>query len=395
MWPSPIWSPRSIDSTCSTAADRSDVIASRADFVGRGLALAAPLIACEAWPPLDKVAAAGHGHRGHSNIMKCIHRRAGFVLGCVLCCALALLSGVLLKQGLGKWMSSWGAAPHAGLSRQLELSIHNRSVLLYAPVAQLRSKPLPVVVVLHGSEVSNFEMADATRYHEVMEAAVVLYPETRMPKADEWGYDAPWETSFFKALPTAVAAAGYKADPSRVFVVGHSSGGTMSLLLQNNMPELFQAAAAVEAGVGCLHRWQNQSSGRPVMVVWNHNDPVLEEYGGDHLYHTTLRQLRRHDAEGANTGPSYIVGVELPDPQTSEIQYAEHLIWPATARTSTLEVISWKSMDPTHHWANQKSIPGAFNAAAVTWDFFQRMSPTLLSRNSTGVQHSFRAETGR
>jgi len=276
---------------------------------------------------------------------------------------------------------------HAGLSRQLELSVNNRSVLLYAPASRLRSTLLPVVVVLHGSSVSNFEMADTTRYHEIMESAVVLYPETRIPKGLKWDYDAPWETSFFKALPSAVAEAGYNSDPSRFFVVGHSAGGSMSLFLQNNMPEVFQAGAAVEAGVGLVNKWQNQSSGGPVLVVWNHNDPVLQEFGGDTLYRTTVRQLRCHDPAGAITGPSYVEDVELPETQTSEVQYAERLIWPPTGFAPALEVVSWKTRNPTHHWANQKFVPGAFNAAAVTWDFFQRTAQARLSsRSATEVQ---------
>jgi len=169
----------------------------------------------------------------------------------------------------------------------------------------------------------------------------------------------------------------------------------MSLYLQNNMPDVFRAAAAVESGLGFLDQWHNQSSGRPAMVIWNHNDPVLQWFGGEALYNAMLRQLRRHDPRGANTGPSRVtgVGVALPEVQTSAINYAEWLTWPCVGRSPALEVVSWKSFDPTHQWASPRFVPGAFNAASVTWMFFQRVAQTPSHiRGSSAAQPSHGGE---
>eukprot|EP00419_Tripos_fusus_P056244 CAMPEP_0172812110 /NCGR_PEP_ID=MMETSP1075-20121228/9833_1 /TAXON_ID=2916 /ORGANISM="Ceratium fusus, Strain PA161109" /LENGTH=339 /DNA_ID=CAMNT_0013651625 /DNA_START=49 /DNA_END=1065 /DNA_ORIENTATION=+ len=339
MSPSPAQSPGSAAFTAS--ANKPD-LHNLTGFLGHQVSLAAPLIGCQAWPyedilPDRQPAAAV---RRESVGIKALLFKFGVVL--VMTCV--LLPGLLLRQCINKWLSSWTFSLHgAGLSRQLELNVNNRSVLLYAPATQLRSKSLPMVVVLHGSDTSNFAMADLTRYHQVTESAVVLYPEMRIPKGVSWEYSAPWETSFFRALPAAVEKAGYNVNASQIFVVGHSSGGTMSLYLQNNMPDVFRAAAAVESGVGFLDQWHNQSFGRPVMVVWNHNDPVLQQFGGEALYNTTLTQLRRHDPRGATTGPSHATseGLALPGVKTFGINYAERLTWPAIGRSPALEVISW------------------------------------------------------
>mmetsp|Transcript_65852 Transcript_65852/g.129798 ORF Transcript_65852/g.129798 Transcript_65852/m.129798 type:complete len:373 (+) Transcript_65852:62-1180(+) len=371
MSPSPVHSP---DSTASTASTNKSDLHNFAGFFGQSASLAAPLLACQAWPHEDILSdrqPAVVGHRDGTSIKALL-----FKFGVVLVMTCVLLPALLLKQCINQWLSTWTFPLHgAGLSRQLELNVNNRSVLLYAPASQLRSKSLPMVVVLHGSYTSNLAMADLTRYHQVTESAVVLYPEMRIPKGISWEYSAPWETSFFRALPAAVVKAGYNVNASQIFVVGHSSGGTMSLYLQNNLPDVFRAAAAVESGVGFLDEWHNQSFGRPVMVVWNHNDPVLQQFGGEALYNTTLTQLRRHDPRGATTGPSHATseGLALPGVKTFGINYAERLTWPAIGRSPALEVISWKSVHPTHEWACQRYVPGAFNAASVTWNFFQRV----------------------
>jgi len=112
------------------------------------------------------------------------------------------------------------------------------------------------------------------------------------------------------------------------------------------------------------------------MLVWNHNDPVLQEYGGEALYFTSLRQLRRHDPAGPTTNPSYVTDVVLPEAQTSGISYAEWMAWPAARHASALEVVSWKTWNPTHAWANQRALPGSFDAAVITWEFFLRTAQT-------------------
>merc|ERR1711933_581627 len=92
-----------------------------------------------------------------------------------------------------------------------------------------------------------------------------------------------------------------------VYVCGHSSGGTMALYLQNNLHDLFRGAASVEAGAGHQWLWNERNTGRPTMIIWNHNDPVLN--GWDSLLADTIKLLRRHDTTGS--GPSFVTEVSL------------------------------------------------------------------------------------
>jgi len=356
---SQLWSP----GCKSRAASNDPGMQSNADLLDthvaitcNTLSLAVPFIACEAWPfdATPKPKSDALAGQGSVNI-----KRLLFTFGVV-----AMFMTLLLFL--------WGDAPsNAGLSKKLDFKVHNRNVLLYAPAFQLRAKALPLVLVLHGSNDSVYKFANTTRYHAVMDSALVLYPEMRIPMGDTWEYNASWETAFFRALPDAVAKAGYSVNFSQIFIVGHSSGGSMALFLQNNMPDLFQAAAAVEAGVGHLEDWYNQSSDRPVMLIWNHNDPVLQEFGGESLYYSSVRQLRRHDPAGPSAEASWVDPVVLPQASFSGIEYAEWMTWPAAGNASVLEVVSWRSFNPTHSWASPRVVSGAFDAAVVTWHFFR------------------------
>lgn len=278
-------------------------------------------------------------------------------------------------RGAG-WWDKRGIVP----GTRMELVVQNRSVLVYMPWSAItgpKPTPLPAVVVLHGSLATAPSIADQSRFEEVAEARnpgfLIVYPEMKHYKALSWGFSEPDEVAFFKELPNAIAEAGFPIDQEKVFVAGHSNGGTMSLFLQNNLPDVFKGAAAVEAGVGHLDAWQNASFGRPTMVVWNHNDNVLAKYGGESLYQETLLKLRRHDPStrfGAAAGPSQfkpISGV------SSGVVYANRFYWPAVGNVPPLAVVSWQSDTPTHNWANPYNVPGAFDAASQIWKFFQEI----------------------
>merc|ERR1712032_315937 len=71
----------------------------------------------------------------------------------------------------------------------------------------------------------------------------------------------------------------YPVRRDAVFLVGHSEGGTISLILGNNAPNTFRAVAAVEAGVPgnlTLYNWNVSSLGPPALLVWNAQDPVVD-----------------------------------------------------------------------------------------------------------------------
>eukprot|EP00440_Ansanella_granifera_P069081 gb/GFBE01074941.1/.p1 GENE.gb/GFBE01074941.1/~~gb/GFBE01074941.1/.p1 ORF type:complete len:434 (+),score=50.79 gb/GFBE01074941.1/:1-1302(+) len=249
--------------------------------------------------------------------------------------------------------------------------VHGRSVWVYQPSPTvLGEAPRKAVMVLHGSEDTPAGIASSSKFHRVAARCspgfLVVYPEMATPGGEVWGYEAPWEIAFFKDV-IELLVSDLSVARDQVFVTGHSAGGSMSLFLQNNQPDLFRAAAAVEAGVSRLPAWTNSSHGRPTLVVWNHNDNVLQQFGGDKLYQQTLDTLRRHDKTG-----SYPTK-KLPLPAGFQgVVAAERLVWQATEVLPATLVVSWASDVPTHTWVNNDNIPGApLDASILIWDFFQ------------------------
>ena len=121
-----------------------------------------------------------------------------------------------------------------------------RTGYVYRPAAS--SAVSGAVLVLHGSGGVASDMfglgfealADAGSF-------LTVYPEMLTPRADEWGYldDIP----YFAALARRLQEPDFGVPADKIFICGHSAGGSMVTLLQNEMDE-FAAAGVVEAAVG-------------------------------------------------------------------------------------------------------------------------------------------------
>jgi poly(3-hydroxybutyrate) depolymerase len=229
------------------------------------------------------------------------------------------------------------------------------------------------VVVLHGSDDTALNIAKTTDMEEVARQTtgfLAVFPEMAAgPGGDSWGFADPSEIAFFHALVEHIDSE-YALRRDQVYVCGHSNGGTMALFLQNNMPDVFSGAAAVEGGIGHLEDWDEESDGRPTMLVWNHNDAVLAEYGGEQLFQDTVSKLRRHN--NTEAWPAFTLPLTS---GTSEILFAEKNIWSHIPRAPLLHVISWESKDPTHKWLSPKVVPGTtLDASWLVWEFFAILS---------------------
>jgi len=286
------------------------------------------------------------------------------------------LRGPLYKRHAIAWMPELDGWKPQGVRTRFD--VMNRSVWVYRPHGA--NGHLPAVVVLHGSDDHALKIASTTRFESLADLSkhqfLVILPEMEQPGGISWGYED--DEPFFRAVIDKVAAE-YLLIGTEVFVCGHSSGGTMALYLQNNMPEVFSASASVEAGVGHLEQWHNKSSGRPTMVVWNHNDNVLAEFGGRELYDQTLAQLRRHANQ---LGDFPVMQEALPsgawEAGKHGALYAQRKVWAPTSdgRQPAVEVVSWASAAPTHNWLNPVRVPGAtVDASVLIWEFFRAVSP--------------------
>lgn len=230
--------------------------------------------------------------------------------------------------------------------------VMGRKVHVYKPNTLAQNVPRPALVqtvpgvfVLHGSDEAapsmfNLGFEAQADLHDFL----VIYPEMRVPKSDDWGYES--DIPFFNALSKRLREADFGLDAARTFVCGHSAGGTMSLYLQNEV-DLFKAGGAVEAAPGQLQKWDMKKPGHRSIVIWNHADPVLEQYaprGGEPAYYQqTISTLRRHG--------SRVHAFAEALPVSDNVTSVEILTFPEDGAPE-LKMLHFRSKPGTHTWAS-------------------------------------------
>ncbi|QTD44922.1 extracellular catalytic domain type 1 short-chain-length polyhydroxyalkanoate depolymerase [Ottowia testudinis] len=132
-----------------------------------------------------------------------------------------------------------------------------RDYRLYIP-PQAGSRPLPLVVMLHGCTQDTLDFARGTGMNEAARAQglFVLYPEqaARLNPQRCWNWFKHSHQAAARGEPAILAGmvrqvmAQHAIDPGRVYVAGLSAGGAMAAILGQAHPELF-AAVGVHSGL--------------------------------------------------------------------------------------------------------------------------------------------------
>lgn len=145
----------------------------------------------------------------------------------------------------------WNLIDH--INEQLISSGEKREYLLYVPKSYDPSKPVPLVITIHGFAQWPANQAEVSRWNRLAdeEGFIVVYPSgLGLPKR--------WRVTPSAENPTAVAtelqffedlidklSAEYAIDSTRIFANGLSNGGGMSLRLACSLPERIAAIGSV------------------------------------------------------------------------------------------------------------------------------------------------------
>lgn len=150
------------------------------------------------------------------------------------------------------------AADDRFLSREIETADGPRTYKLYIPSRYDKSRPAPLLVVLHGCTQNPDDIARGTRFNQLAEqnGLLVAYPEQPQKynglKCWNW-FDAAHQARG-KGEPALIASIAqrvmndYSIDARRVYIAGLSAGGAMALTTAYAYPELF-AAAGIHSGI--------------------------------------------------------------------------------------------------------------------------------------------------
>lgn len=142
--------------------------------------------------------------------------------------------------------------------KEIDTADGPRRYKLFVPSGYDKSKPAPLLVVLHGCTQDPDDIARGTRFNEVAGSRgfLVAYPEQAQKynglKCWNW-FDAAHQ-SRDKGEPALVASItqrvikDYSVDSKRVYIAGVSAGGAMALTTAYAYPELF-VAAGIHSGI--------------------------------------------------------------------------------------------------------------------------------------------------
>jgi poly(hydroxyalkanoate) depolymerase family esterase len=132
-----------------------------------------------------------------------------------------------------------------------------RDYRLYVPSGYRPGSALPLVVMLHGCTVTAEQMDATTQYAALAEARtfLVVYPvqSSAANPALCWNWFDPNSQARGKGEPSLIAGItqtvldGWSVDGKRVYVIGPSAGGAMSVIMGATYPDRY-AAIGVVAG---------------------------------------------------------------------------------------------------------------------------------------------------
>eukprot|EP00747_Dinoflagellata_sp_TGD_P218296 gnl/TRDRNA2_/TRDRNA2_90574_c0_seq1.p1 gnl/TRDRNA2_/TRDRNA2_90574_c0~~gnl/TRDRNA2_/TRDRNA2_90574_c0_seq1.p1 ORF type:complete len:251 (+),score=29.12 gnl/TRDRNA2_/TRDRNA2_90574_c0_seq1:12-764(+) len=246
-----------------------------------------------------------------------------------------------------------------------------RQVIVYKPELPFLAGPIPGIVVLHESDglasdmfsVGFEPLADAQKF-------MIVYPEMQVQGGAQWGYKS--DLPFFHALTKRLQEHDFGLDGSRVFVCGHSAGGTMSLFLQNEM-NAFAGAAAVESGISHPDYWDMSRVGHRTMIVMNQADPVLMKYAPLHdislMYNQTVSILRRRGSTQPSTYESL--------PISGNTLSAQLEFFDKDTSAPELVTLSFRTDPGTHQWPQKPQF--SFSASEeIANFFFENTKPQII-----------------
>jgi poly(hydroxyalkanoate) depolymerase family esterase len=226
----------------------------------------------------------------------------------------------------GEFLS--GVHSHASLTRQYKL---------YVPPAARETRPLPLVVMLHGCTQNPDDFAVGTGMNEraLQQGFFVLYPAQAQEANPSrcWNWFKHNHQQRGRGEPALIASLTqtimktHRIDPDRVYIAGLSAGGAMAAIMGAAYPDLY-AAVGVHSGLApgaaanmseALNAMNGGMSGKmplgtgpvvarassgekvqplgvPTIVFHGDQDKTVNPANGDHVIEARLASNASHSA---------------------------------------------------------------------------------------------------
>ena len=189
---------------------------------------------------------------------------------------------ILLLCGLF-WLTASAVTLAAPVSETLKLGGDLRNYWLVRPEGIEKTKPAPLLMVLHGSAGSGEDMMTVTqRGFERLadkEKFVVVYPDALERRWNDQGGTVD-DVGFLLAIVDKLVADGL-VDKNRIYVAGISNGGMMAQRLACEQADRIAGIATVAGGLPePLQATCKPARALPVLVIHGTEDPIVPWSGG-------------------------------------------------------------------------------------------------------------------
>ena len=183
----------------------------------------------------------------------------------------------------GSTISSNFAPRVDGAIQKFTVAGVERTALVYANAAAAPKSGAPLVIVFHGHGGTSQFAARKFDIHNLWREAVVIYPQGLPSKGkfDPEGNKNGWQKSvgeygdrdlqFFDAM-LEWAKKTYSIDAKRIYVAGHSNGGSMAYLLWATRSDKIAAFAPCSSVFGLQAR---QAKPKPAIIFAGEQDNVV------------------------------------------------------------------------------------------------------------------------
>ena len=189
---------------------------------------------------------------------------------------------ILLIGGLF-WLTASAVTLAAPVSETLKSGGDLRNYWLVRPEGLEKTKPAPLLMVLHGSAGSGEDMMTVTqRGFERLadkEKFVVVYPDALERRWNDQGGTVD-DVGFLLAIVDKLVADGL-VDKNRIYVAGISNGGMMAQRLACEQADRIAGIATVAGGLPePLQATCKPARALPVLVIHGTEDPIVPWSGG-------------------------------------------------------------------------------------------------------------------
>ena len=189
---------------------------------------------------------------------------------------------ILLLCGLF-WLTASAVTLAAPVSETLKSGGDLRNYWLVRPEGLEKTKPAPLLMVLHGSAGSGEDMMTVTRrgFERLAdkEKFVVVYPDALERRWNDQGGTVD-DVGFLLAIVDKLVADGL-VDKNRIYVAGISNGGMMAQRLACEQADRIAGIATVAGGLPePLQATCKPARALPVLVIQGTEDPIVPWSGG-------------------------------------------------------------------------------------------------------------------